>query len=218
MYRSAMNYHNLSTTQPMPKWDPQGHCMDSAQAWFCRDLWVDGARDSMRGEGSRKGGMSWLDPDEQDDLEEPLFDPDMKNKWDGTNKKRDEDFVHEEGEEPRWDALRGDAQDDADTNAGSDYDAMPDSDMDVPELSLPSRLSIPNSAFRSARLLVNPRCVTTYAGVSHTKLARELFGDNNDDEPNTGGKYVLDDWESAPDSFVCQEQRYGFFLVFIAYV
>ncbi|GJJ14286.1 hypothetical protein Clacol_008550 [Clathrus columnatus] len=202
-YRSAMNYHNLSTTQSAPKWDPQGACMDSAQSSFCRDLWIDAARDGMRNEQSRKGGMSWLDPDEQDDLEVPF-----EIKKGKSNIKRDgDDFAHE-GEEPKWEALPGELGEDADTNAGSDYDAMPDSDMDVPELSSPPRLSIPNSAFRPARLLVNPRCVTTYAGVSHMKLARDLFGENDDDDdPKTEGKYTLDDWESAPDSFVCQEQR-----------
>lgn len=71
--------------------------------------------------------------------------------------------------------------------------------------------AIPNGNFRPARILVNPRCVTTYAGVSHSQLALDLFGDK-DDEPapeyNTGaGKYVLEDWEGAPSSFACQEMR-----------
>jgi hypothetical protein len=71
--------------------------------------------------------------------------------------------------------------------------------------------SIPNAYFRPARILMNPRCVTTYAGVSHSQLALDLFGDGDDsDAPEydkKDGKYVLDDWEGAPSSFVCQEQR-----------
>jgi hypothetical protein len=96
---------------------------------------------------------------------------------------------------------------DADANAGSDYDAMPDSEEpldDIPAV----RLSIPNSVFRPARILVNPRCVTTYAGVSHTQLALDLFGPDREEEGSGGvGKYVLEDWDGAPESFVCQEQR-----------
>jgi hypothetical protein len=97
---------------------------------------------------------------------------------------------------------------DADANAGSDYDAIPDEEGGeiVPQADL-GKLSIPNSVFRPARILVNPRCVTTYAGVSHTQLALDLFGDGEDDAEGVG-KYVLEDWEGAPESFVCQEQRY----------
>jgi hypothetical protein len=105
-------------------------------------------------------------------------------------------------------APRQAAQADPDANAGSDYDAMPDSD--VPLADVPVRLSIPNHVFRPARILVNPRCVTTYAGVSHTQLALDLFGPERDDAGPRGGigKYVLEDWDGAPESFVCQEQRY----------
>ena len=42
--------------------------------------------------------------------------------------------------------------------------------------------SLKNAAFTSARILVNPRCVTTYAGVSHTQLALDLFGADDDEE------------------------------------
>jgi hypothetical protein len=77
----------------------------------------------------------------------------------------------------------------------------------------PVHLSMPNSVFRPARILVNPRCPTTYAGVSHTQLALDLFGTGEDDALQAGvGKYVLEDWEGAPESFVCQEQRYVIFL------
>ncbi|GAA5937651.1 hypothetical protein JCM1841_000243 [Sporobolomyces salmonicolor] len=71
--------------------------------------------------------------------------------------------------------------------------------------------SLPNNAFPNAiaRILVNPRCVTTYAGVSHTQLALDLFGSGEDREPtkHEGGKYELDEWRTAPESFVCQEMR-----------
>ena len=71
--------------------------------------------------------------------------------------------------------------------------------------------SLPNNAFPNAiaKILVNPRCVTTYAGVSHTQLALDLFGSGEDREPTVheGGKYVLDEWRTAPESFVCQEMR-----------
>ncbi|KAM0750384.1 hypothetical protein T439DRAFT_302391 [Meredithblackwellia eburnea MCA 4105] len=71
--------------------------------------------------------------------------------------------------------------------------------------------SLPNSDFdyAIAKILVNPRCVTTYAGVSHTQLALDLFGSGEDQEPamDEGGKYVLDEWRTAPESFVCQEMR-----------
>lgn len=42
--------------------------------------------------------------------------------------------------------------------------------------------ALKNAAFAPARILVNPRCVTTYAGVSHTQLALDLFGDDDDEE------------------------------------
>jgi hypothetical protein len=100
-------------------------------------------------------------------------------------------------------------EEDPDANAGSDYDAMPaeEGGEEVPPAEIPKKL-IQNSTFRPVRILVNPRCPTTYAGVSHTQLARDLFG--NDDDKDRGvssGKYVLEDWEGAPESFVCQEQR-----------
>ncbi|POY69899.1 hypothetical protein BMF94_7097 [Rhodotorula taiwanensis] len=71
--------------------------------------------------------------------------------------------------------------------------------------------SLPNHDFpyAIAKILVNPRCVTTYAGVSHTQLALDLFGSGEDREPtqHEGGKYELDEWRTAPESFVCQEMR-----------
>ena len=102
-------------------------------------------------------------------------------------------------------------KDDADANAGSDYDAsdLPaDPPPDAYEGADSSRLTIPNAVFLAARVLVNPRCVTTYAGVSHTQLALDLFGPpDREEEQDVGRQDVLDEWEGAPDTFVCQEQR-----------
>ncbi|KAF8582398.1 glycosyltransferase family 69 protein [Ramaria rubella] len=201
-YRSGDNYHNLSTSDSVPDWDPEEPCMDSSQAWFCRDLWIDAAKDGMRDPSMGGGGMAWLDPDgDENEVYEPRRVVENKAKV-----KRD---VDEEDPVP----LKRQAapvEPDADANAGSDYDAMPDSDVELPQAPPPSRMAIPNSAFRPARILVNPRCVTTYAGVSHAQLAQDLFGEEDADGMDSsrlGGKYVLDDWDSAPDSFVCQEQR-----------
>jgi hypothetical protein len=66
---------------------------------------------------------------------------------------------------------------------------------------------IPNTEFLPARILVNPRCLTTYGGVSHTKLATDLFGGPKDHVSHGDGNYALEDWAGAPDSFVCQEMR-----------
>lgn len=71
--------------------------------------------------------------------------------------------------------------------------------------------SLPNQDFdyAVAKILVNPRCVTTYAGVSHTQLALDLFGTGEEKESGLShsGKYVLDEWRTPPESFVCQEMR-----------
>jgi hypothetical protein len=166
--------------------------MDSSQAWFCRDIWLDAAKSRLEG-----GDGAWLN----DDLEEESSQPKLH--------KRD---MQPEIQEPGpIDPAGLHTEDDPDANAGSDYDAMPDSD-DIPEVESSSRYTVPNSFYTPARILINPRCVTTYAGVSHTKLARELFGEEDAEDADTtgktrAGKYVLGDWESAPDSFVCQEQR-----------
>ncbi|KAG0659798.1 Cryptococcal mannosyltransferase 1 [Rhodotorula mucilaginosa] len=95
----------------------------------------------------------------------------------------------------------------------------PAADADADEAAEPARhrhekrrpRSLPNRDFpyAIAKILVNPRCVTTYAGVSHTQLALDLFGSGEDREPtpHEGGKYELDEWRTAPESFVCQEMR-----------
>ena len=71
--------------------------------------------------------------------------------------------------------------------------------------------SLPNQDFdyAVAKILVNPRCVTTYAGVSHTQLALDLFGTGEEKESSLSHatKYQLDEWRTPPESFVCQEMR-----------
>lgn len=75
-----------------------------------------------------------------------------------------------------------------------------------------------NTAFDPARILVNPHCITTYAGVSHTQLALDLFGKSEDEEHDEIGTSPVhkhgslledSDWRSAPETFVCQEVRAG---------
>ncbi|KZW03163.1 hypothetical protein EXIGLDRAFT_759047 [Exidia glandulosa HHB12029] len=259
-YRAAQTFHNLSASDPAPEWDPEAPCMDSTQAWFCRDLWVHAAREGIRAEAADKGGRRaawkenaaaadaqrrWAHNKQEGDLqkrkqkraavppppppapEPPVLKkradppaqpaaPPPPNQPQAPAKPPPPAAAAAAGEEkPVANPVAG-AQavprvpgTDADANVGSDYDAMEDSDEGLD--AVVSRLSIPNSAFRPARILINPRCVTTYAGVSHTQLARDLFGEEKDDggkdSIKAGSKYVLDDWEGAPDSFVCQEQR-----------
>lgn len=77
------------------------------------------------------------------------------------------------------------------------------------QLTNPTIEDVPNSELSPARILVNPRCITTYAGVSHTQLALDLFGSGDDVEPSreSGGKYHFDEWLGGPQAFVCQEMR-----------
>ncbi|KAH7102474.1 cryptococcal mannosyltransferase 1-domain-containing protein [Auriculariales sp. MPI-PUGE-AT-0066] len=282
-YRAATAFHNLSHSDPAPEWDPEAPCMDSTQAWFCRDLWVHAAREGIRAEAADKGGRraagGWNDDVggrgwahggkaqqqaggqpkhvkrelvEEKPVEEKPVDkaPRHVKRADppppaaaaapppppaaekpaaavpppaGKDKPLPPAAAAAAGEEkvPANPVAAAEAAakkpgaaapipgTDADANVGSDYDAMPDSDEGLDNVL--SRLTIPNAAFRPARILINPRCVTTYAGVSHTQLARDLFGGEEKDDGasamKAGSKYVLDDWEGAPDSFVCQEQR-----------
>lgn len=208
-YRAGSDFHNLSRAEAVPLRDPDAPCLDSSQAWFCRDLWVRSARDAMdevdkvnnhgAGEIVRRAGAKRAVADDPVDIapREPL-DAEAQaapgQAQPAANRRPDAGVV------------------DADANAGSDYDAMPDSEegesQEEPPFVEPAHLSMPNAVFRPARILVNPRCPTTYAGVSHTQLALDLFGTGEDDDLETNtGKYVLEDWEGAPESFVCQEQR-----------
>ncbi|TFK51443.1 hypothetical protein OE88DRAFT_1659478 [Heliocybe sulcata] len=187
------NRQSLGQSTAPPDRAGNAPCLDSSQAWFCRDLWVSKAREGMK--------------------EEEFGDAvEVNNARAKKMRKREPEPEPEEENERRQQA--GGREVDPDANVGSDYDAMPDSEGDENlDLDLPpdddSHLSVPNSVFRPARIMINPRCVTTYADVSHTQLALDLFGPERDnDSPLEGvGKYVLEDWEGAPESFVCQEQR-----------
>ena len=221
-YRAGLDFQNVSRADPVPNRTPDASCLDSTQAWFCRDLWVRSARDAVE-EGNRVNnidghhltGKLWARREVEEE-ETPVI------------AQREDVKVHVgEAEEVNDGANRPQAaklkKTDPDANVGSDYDAMPDEEggEEVPPAEF-NKLSIPNSVFRPARILVNPRCPTTYAGVRHTQLARELFGgevDASDGDgasaASAGGKYVLDDWEGAPESFVCQEQRYVLLFVVV---
>ncbi|KAF9221050.1 glycosyltransferase family 69 protein [Gyrodon lividus] len=174
-YRYGTDFHNSSSSDTVPQRTPDAQCLDSSQAWFCRDLWVSKAFEGV-----------------QDD---EVLDPALHHV-----KSTPDALVRHRRQIPNPPM-------DPDANAGSDFDAMPDSDL--PLDTLPAvRLAVPNSVYAPARILINPRCVTTYAGVSHTQLALDLFGSGDDDETQGNAtKNVLDDWEGAPESFVCQEQR-----------
>jgi hypothetical protein len=202
----------------MPIRPPDAPCLDSSQTWFCRDLWIHQAKEGVR--ESDGPDVAPAKSKRAELVEEAVIKEAIK-KEEVIKKEaiKKEEVIKKEvikKEEPVHEAKddipeRRQNQDDADANVGSDYDAMPDSDDNLGDA--PSRkLSIPNSVFRAARILVNPRCVTTYAGVSHTQLAMDLFGPERDEESDLPkgkrGKYVLDDWEGAPESFVCQEQKY----------
>lgn len=211
-YRSSYNFHNLSTSESAPTWDPEGPCMDSSQAWFCRDLWTQAAKDGVSRDGRER--IPEVYPVENDPphpnqpavnkRQEPAAAPEAAAKEDP------------EAKEPPPAGRPGKAgtdpsNPDSDSDAGSDYDAV--SGPSPPPANIPPP-SIPNSAYQPARILINPRCVTTYAGVSHAKLAADLFGEDDDNDSGAPrhdhdklAKYVLDDWMGAPAAFVCQEQR-----------
>lgn len=207
-YRAGTDFQNLSRSDSVPKRDPDAPCLDSSQAWFCRDLWVQSARDAM--DEVDRANLAGARRRRRNVIEVAARDPMMIEARDAVK------VIIGQAEEVDDDAAdrrkKANKVVDPDANAGSDYDAMPveDGGEEVPPAEA-STLLIPNSVFRPARILVNPRCPTTYAGVSHTQLARDLFGEGDDDSLSSAGKYILDDWEGAPESFVCQEQRYVHF-------
>ena len=176
-YRYGVDFHNASSSDTPPQRSPDAPCLDSSQAWFCRDLWVSKALENVQDDEASDAAFRYIK------LE--------------TGTRVNHRRQIQEPEPPV----------DSDANVGSDFDAMPDSELPLEELPV-TRLTVPNSAYTPARILVNPRCVTTYAGVSHTRLALDLFGTGNDDgSQGNATKNILDDWEGAPESFVCQEQR-----------
>ncbi|KAL0579723.1 hypothetical protein V5O48_002287 [Marasmius crinis-equi] len=256
-YRAGIDFQNLSRSDPVVDRGANAPCLDSSQAWFCRDLWVATARDGMQ-DTTNNGFVAkikkrMIDVANRDPLmdnavaqrnerapmvkrQEPpvekVEEPKIEEPKDEGEKKEDKppakkeqvreadvhiidaDGMPKKLEEVEEDARpKKDAQaEDADANAGSDYDAISDEDGggEVPQAEPQAehwKPSIPNSVYRPAKILVNPRCPTTYAGVSHTQLALDLFGDGDDIAAKGVRKYVVENWEGAPDSFVCQEQR-----------
>ncbi len=195
-YRGGTDYFNSTASHDdVPDREPDAPCLDSTQAWFCRDLWVWKAKDGMKSIDAELAAQSAdaSSAPKRKRAPEPAPAP-----------------AEPEPLAPRQ-ADKAKAKDDADANAGSDYDT---SDLPVVDPTEPfpntdgPRLTIPNAVFLAARILVNPRCVTTYAGVSHTQLALDLFGPpDRDEEQEVGRQDVLDEWEGAPDTFICQEQR-----------
>lgn len=180
--------------------------MDSTQMWFCRDLWTDAAKDGLKQRagngghrklaGGRKRDLNWDNMEAREaaarqennvklQKRDPVPDPDPQAGPAAVDDKEssDQDAIDEEAGNPAPEPLKP---------------------QDLPA----SAFLIPNSVFTPARILVNPRCVTTYGGVSHTQLALDLFGGPDRDEPeHKSGNYVLEDWAGPPDSFVCQEMR-----------
>ncbi|KAG7085763.1 hypothetical protein E1B28_003304 [Marasmius oreades] len=251
-YRAGTDFQNLSRSDPVVDRGPNAPCLDSSQAWFCRDLWVGTARDGMqgsssngfvagirkrmvevasrdplmykaRGEAREKDGAVVRLRKREEPVEQKEEERDDKAGENVLIKEKDGDGVREadvhvidaDGMPKKLEEVDDDARpkreakvEDADANAGSDYDAISDEEGGgvVPKADH-GKLSIPNSVFRPAKILVNPRCPTTYAGVSHTQLALDLFGDGDDIAAKGVRKYVLENWEGAPESFVCQEQR-----------
>lgn len=201
----------MATEQP--SWDPETQCMDSTQMWFCRDLWTDAAKDGLKEKG--KGRHKKLSGGHKRDI--PLRHvAGEEREFVDAHKKRAEP-VPETVQEIEVPEIKRDEIPEAkraeDEQSSSDQDAIDeDASNPPPEPLKPQELPasaflIPNTAFTAARILVNPRCVTTYGGVSHTQLALDLFGGERDEPQHRGGNYVLEDWAGPPDSFVCQEMR-----------
>jgi len=208
-YRAGNDFQNLSTADNLSIRGEGAPCLDSSQTWFCRDLWVRTAVDAIEADDRASRASARRRSKREEMADRPGLEL-------AQIKHRDEIQVVNVGagvdlEEVNDGGLADRKQDDPDANAGSDYDAMPleEGGLDLPPLE-DLEITISNSVFRPARILINPRCLTTYAGVAHTQLARDLFEDREGEEVNKtllAGKYVLDQWEGAPDSFVCQEQK-----------
>ena len=187
-YRAGTNFYNLTLTDPPPTRQPDDKCLDSSQAWFCRDLWVAKAKESIKDVDDSESHQT-LKAKKRSPVAEPQEAP---------NAPREPAPQPQPQREP-----------DADANAGSDYDAHDLPLVDPPKPADGQKLTAPNSVFEPVKIMVNPRCVTTYAGGSHTQLALDLFGppDREEEQGRVKEQDVLAEWESAPDTFVCQEQQ-----------
>ncbi|KAF7790129.1 hypothetical protein EIP86_001081 [Pleurotus ostreatoroseus] len=183
-YRAGTTFHNATLPDDAPIHKPDEKCLDSTQAWFCRDLWTWKAKEGMK--------------DVDADLEMA----------ETTTRRQRRAAVAADTSDERLTPVERRQKEDGDENAGSDFDAS-DLPLNDPPPTSEQRLTAPNAVFLPARIMVNPRCVTTYAGVSHTQLALDLFGppdrEGRADVPKE--QDVLVDWEGAPDTFVCQEQQ-----------
>lgn len=211
-YRSGTDFQNVSRAEGARERGTETPCLDSSQAWFCRDLWVwNASRDDRTGLNSTNPAVPG--PEGTKKREIPAGDALMGAKVVEVRAKADME-VEERQDKAQVVAVPVDP----DANAGSDYDAMPveQGGEEVPKALEPAYAAVPNSGFRPARILVNPRCVTTYAGVSHTQLAQDLFGDP-DGKMSDVKKYMLEEWVGAPDSFVCQEQTWVVFFFFFMF-
>lgn len=176
--------------------------------WFCRDLWTDAAKDGLKEKG--KGRHNKLSGGHKRDIRTREVASEERE-FVQTHEKRSEP-VDLDNENVKREEIP-EAKRAEDEQSSSDQDAIDEDASDpAPEPLKPQELPasaflIPNTAFTAARILVNPRCVTTYGGVSHTQLALDLFGGERDEPQHRGGNYILEDWAGPPDSFVCQEMR-----------
>jgi hypothetical protein len=184
-YRYGQDFFN-STTNPTdapPERSADAPCLDSTQAWFCRDMWAHSAAEGVARERAQASKEAVA-----------------------RSKPTTAAVKHKRQEDPRPPVpAHAAGEEDEDANVGADYDAMADNEDDID-----GSVGGANAMYNPARILVNPRCVTTYAGVSHTQLALDLFGPDlmeAEDTSSSETKYRLDYWQSAPDSFVCQEQK-----------
>ena len=126
----------------MPVRDPDAPCLDSSQAWFCRDLWVRSAQDAVK-EVEKANNKSMRRRDvEEVAARDPLMEArDAVKVHVGSG----EEEVNDDGADQR--KIQG-QKIDPDANAGSDYDAMPveDGGEEVPPADpAGNRFSIPNS-------------------------------------------------------------------------
>ena len=176
--------------------------------WFCRDLWTDAARGGLK-EGRRSGHQKLSNSHKRELGENP---PQLDASEEIELAKRRVEIEKRQGPgQPAKPADAGGPK--GDDDMGTDVDAIDEDAANPPpeplkKEDLPaSAFLIPNSAFTPARIIVNPRCVTTYGGVSHTQLALDLFGSPQEELADETGTYVLEDWAGPPDSFVCQEMK-----------
>ncbi|CAL1702469.1 unnamed protein product [Somion occarium] len=192
-YRASTDFHNATLTHDQKPPRPDSKCLDSTQAWFCRDLWVAKAKE----------GIKEVDAE----LEPPAPIANVRRSIQVRADEEKEKAGRPAAADDDIGPPKAQQKQDVDANAGSDFDAS-DLPLADPPPADESRLTIPNGVFLPARIMVNPRCVTTYAGVSHTRLALDLFGPpDREDKAEGKGSDVLEDWEGAPDTFVCQEQQ-----------